>query len=60
MVKALLAVHKRVDHHPQLHRRLAALATNSVGERRVQPVITRPADCVWDVGAQVGTYTPIP
>jgi FkbM family methyltransferase len=60
MVKALLAVHKRVDHHPQLHRRLAALATNSVGERRVQPVIieiTRPGDCVWDVGAQVGTYT---
>jgi FkbM family methyltransferase len=60
MVKALLAVHKRVDHHPQLHRRLAALATNSVGERRVKPVITeitRPGDCVWDVGAQVGTYT---
>jgi FkbM family methyltransferase len=60
MVKALLAVHKRVDHHPQLHRRLAALATNSVGERRVKPVITeitRPGDCVWDVGANVGAYT---
>jgi FkbM family methyltransferase len=60
MVKALLALHKRVDHHPQLHRRLAALATNSVGERRVKPVITeitRPGDCVWDVGAHIGTYT---
>jgi FkbM family methyltransferase len=60
MMKALLAVHKRVDHHPQLHRRLAALATNSVGERRVKPAITevtRPGDCVWDVGAHVGTYT---
>lgn len=59
-MKALLAVHKRVDHHPQLHRRLAAVATNSVGERRVKPVITqvtRPGDCVWDVGAHVGTYT---
>jgi FkbM family methyltransferase len=60
MVKALLAVHKRVDHHPRLHRRLAALATNSVGERRVKPTIseiTQPGDCVWDVGAHVGTYT---
>lgn len=60
MVKVLLAVHKRVDHHPQLHRPLAALATNSVGERRVKATIaeyTRSGDCVWDVGANVGTYT---
>ncbi len=59
-VKALLAVHRRVDRHPSVRRKLAALFNRSMGEKRVDAAIskiTRPGDCAWDVGANVGVYT---
>jgi FkbM family methyltransferase len=60
VAKVLVAVHRRVDRHPRVQRRLATLATRSVGERRVNATIseiTQPGDCVWDIGANVGLYT---
>jgi FkbM family methyltransferase len=60
MAKTLLAVHRRLRQHPKMHGWLAAFVTRSVGERRVNAAIletTRPGDCVWDVGANVGLYT---
>jgi FkbM family methyltransferase len=58
--KALVAVHRRVDKHPRVHRLLATTATRVLGERRVDAAVhelVRPGDCVWDVGAHSGTYT---
>lgn len=60
MARALLAVHRRLDRHPQVHQRVAAFATRSVGEKRVNAAIseiTQLGDCVWDIGANVGLYT---
>lgn len=59
-VKTLLAVHRRIDRHPSVRRRLAAFSRRSLGEKRVNAAlsgVTRPGDCVWDVGANVGLYT---
>jgi FkbM family methyltransferase len=59
-VKTLLAVHRRLDHHPTTRRALRALVNRSIGETRVHAAIskvTRPGDCAWDVGANVGLYT---
>lgn len=59
-VKTLLAVHARLDHHPTTRRVLQAIVNRSIGETRVHAAIskvTRPGDCAWDVGANVGVYT---